>query len=245
MKRRYCYAPLVWLLTGCVDSGTNVHEVGLWVNGRADNRFEGRDGWTITLARAELAFGPVTLCPGTSAGEFCESARGEWVDAVVVDALHGEARRVGSVVGTTGPVLSWMYDYGLVSVLTQTDLYETKAARELDGNSVEIEGCADKAEASLCFTLAVRLGQNAEVERGVPVVRVSGEPGLADFGQTKRFAFGFDPQTWLSGVDFEALGATQTCETDCAPLVLDGETQAGRAVQIALAASGRPKLSWK
>lgn len=245
MKRSRCCALLGVLLVGCVDTGTNVHEVGLWVNGRADNRFEGRDGWTLTLERASLAFGPLTLCPGTSAGEFCETARGEWVDAVVVDALDERARRVGSVIGTTGAVSSWMYDYGLVSVLTQSDLYETKAARQLGGNSVQVAGCADKDGVSICFTMAVRIAQNAEVERGVPVVRVSSEPGPTDFGQTQRLAFAFDPQAWLSGVDFEALRAEQTCETDCAPVVLDGETQAGRAVQIALAASARPELSWK
>jgi hypothetical protein len=245
VKRSYGFAPIAVLFAGCVDTGTNVHEVGLWVNGRADNRFEGRDGWSITLERADVAFGPLTLCSGTSAGEFCETARGEWVNAVVVDALDEDAQQVGSVIGTTGPVLSWMYDYGLVSVLTQTDLYETKAARELGGNSVQIAGCADKDDAAFCFTVAARIAQNVEVERGVPVVRVSGEPGPADLGQTKRLAFAFDPQTWLSGVDFEALWAAQSCETDCAPVVLDGETQAGRAVQIALAASARPELSWK
>lgn len=245
MNRSWSCAMGALLLAGCGDTGTNVHEVGVWVNGRAESQFQGRDGWNISLDRAELAFGPVTFCPGTSAGEFCDVARAEWLDAVVVDALDGEPRRAGTAFGTTGPVLSWMYDYGLVSVLTQTDLYETKAARQLDGNSLSLEGCADKDGQSLCFTLAVGVAQNAEVERGVPVVRVSGEAGPVDFAQTKLLAFSVDPESWLRGIDFAALAAAEPCATDCARLVLDADTQAGRAVQIALAASARPTFSWK
>ncbi len=240
----------VWVLaatvtTACVDSGVTMRDIELRVAGTEATAFDGRDEWTIELDRARLAFGPVTLCPGRSAGEFCESARGEWVDAVVVDGLEPKAKRAGDLVGTSGPVLSWMYDYGLVSLLTEKAPYVTEAASDLGGNSVQLQGCAFKAEQRVCFELSATVSQTTETEQGVPVVRVGGVQGVSDLTQISSLTATFDPRDWVATIDFDALTLGQECEAGCDAGRLAADSQAVRAVQSALAGTARPRLSWK
>jgi hypothetical protein len=230
---------------GCVETATTVKDVELRVAGSEQRVFQGRDGWTVEVDVARLAFGPVTLCPGKNAGEFCDTARGEWTDSTVVDALRAESRRVGYLVGTSGPVLSWMYDYGLVSVLTQSAPLVTDAAEQLDGNSVELAGCASKGDVRFCFELRTPIAQSTDTEQGVPVVRISGVRGVDDLAEIERLTVVFDPVLWLTTVDFEALGASYECSGACDPIVLGQDTQAVRAVQTSLAGGFRPQLVWK
>ncbi len=233
------------VLTACVDSSVAMRDIELRVAGMEATAFDGRDEWTIELDRARLAFGPVTLCPGRSAGEFCESARGEWIDAVVVDGLEPKAKRAGDLVGTSGPVLSWMYDYGLVSLLTHKAPYVTEAADDLGGNSVQLRGCAFKAERRVCFELSAPVSQTTETEQGVPVVRVSGIQGVSDLTQISSLTATFDPRDWVATIDFEALTLGQQCEAECDVGRLAADSQGVRAVQSALAGTARPQLSWK
>lgn len=230
---------------GCVETATTVTDIELRVAGSDERVVPARDGWTVELEVARLAFGPVTLCPGNVAGEFCDTARGEWTDATVVDALRPESKRVGYLVGTSGPVLSWMYDYGLVSVLTQGEPLITDAARELDGNSVELAGCASKEDVRLCFVLRTRIAQSTETEQGVPVVRIGGVRGVEDLADVSRLTVVFEPSSWLATVDFEALAASYECSETCEPIELAQDSQAVRAVQSALAGSFRPRLVWR
>lgn len=237
-------------LFGCVDSGTVVTEVELRVVGSGETQTTGRNGWAIELEEAQLAFGPLMFCPGRTAGEFCDTARGEWLDAVVVDALSPSSRRAGYVVATSGPALSWMYDYGFVSVLTQTAPLEMDAAAELGGNSALLRGCAHKEESRVCFTLAARVSQTTSTDRGVPVVRVSGLRGLDDLAGIQRMTAEFDARAWLNTIDFDAIVMQQQslggdCVPSCEGIELAPDSQAVRAVQTALGGSARPKLSWR
>lgn len=245
MTRSAVWTLLTAVVTACVDSGVTMKDIELRVAGTETTSFEGRDEWTIELDVARLAFGPVTLCPGRSAGEFCESARGEWNDAVVVDGLEPKSKQAGYLVGTSGPVLSWMYDYGLVSLLTQKAAYVTEAASDLGGNSVELRGCAFKAEQRVCFELSAPVSQNAETEQGVPVVRVGGVQGVSDLTLVSTLTATFNPRDWVATIDFDALTLDQDCESGCDAGRLAKDSQAVRAVQSALAGTARPRLSWK
>lgn len=231
------------VVIGCSDDDVTVRDIELRVAGSRASAIAGRDGWTIELETARVAFGPLTLCPGRSAGEFCETARGEWVDAVVVDALEPRAKRAGYVVGTAGPVLSFMYDYGIVSLLTRNTPYITDAARELDGNSIALRGCATKLGQEVCFTSSAPVAQTNQTERGVPVVRVGGLRGLTDLTQISRLTVTFDPASWVSTIDFDAVAQEFECEERCDVELMPG-SQAVRALQTALAGSGRPVLTW-
>lgn len=231
------------VVLGCGDDDVGVREIELRVAGSRVSAIDGRDEWTVELESARLAFGPLTLCPGRNAGEFCDTARGEWADAVVVNALEPRAKRAGYVVGTAGPVLSFMYDYGIVSLLTRNTPYVTDAARELDGNSVELRGCATKLGQEICFALSAPVAQTNQTEQGVPVVRVGGLRGLTDLAKLSRLTATFDPATWVSNIDFDAMAQEFECQERCDVEVTSG-SQAVRAVQTALAGSARPKLTW-
>lgn len=240
MKPFYVGLGLVLQASGCVDTGTQVHTIELSVQGSGEPNFTGRDEWNVELTRARVAFGPVVFCPGRSAGEFCDTARAEWLDAAVVDGLDARQRRAGEVVGASGPVSSWMFDYGLVSLLTESKPYVTKAARTLDGNSVDVAGCASKGERSVCFELRAKVSQTTDTEQGVPVVRVNGAADALDFGAVDTVTFRFDPAQWLAQVDFDEMTTAAACEGECQPHVLAPDSQAVRAVQTALVASGKP-----
>lgn len=233
--------------SACLDTGVDVASAELRVRGDTASTIAARDGWVVTLQHAKIAFGPLWLCPGNTAGELCDVARGEWLDSVVVDALDNETKVAGEMWGHEGEVRSWMYDYGLVSLLTAKEPFRSEAAKELGGNSVELRGCATKEmRTEVCFSLALPVSQSTEAERGVAVVRVSGGgQALARFGQVRRLTATFDAATWLGAVDFEALSALQTCEPGCDVLELGADSQAARAVRSALEASARPKLQWR
>jgi hypothetical protein len=236
---------VVWFASACVDTGARVRELELRVRGRDLAAFAGRNDWSVELTRARIAFGPVTFCPGRSAGEFCETARAEWLDSAVVDALDDRSRRAGDVIGTTGAVSSWMYDYGFVSLLTETRPYATQAARKLDDQSVDVEGCVVKAEQRVCFELRTIIAQTTGTEQGVPVVRVNGTGDSYDFGSIDVVEFTFDPAQWLAQVDFDEVASAAECENECNRVVLAADSQAVRAVQTALVASARPGVTFE
>lgn len=233
------------LSSSCVDTGTVVTDVELRLRGTRTEAFQGRDGWTVELTAARLAFGPLSLCPGNSAGAFCNTARGEWLDSAVVDALDEMSHGVGDLVATSGPVHSWMYDYGLVSLLTRPDLYVTDAARELGNHSVDIVGCAQRQQQRVCFQIRTDVSQSDDTEKGVPVVRVNDVDEIDNLASAERLTLTFDAREWVGGIDFQRMAADSACEAQCEPTLIQPDSQAARAVRIALAGSARPSLKWK
>lgn len=237
-------ASVLGAAVGCVESGTIIKDVELRVVASEQRVFDGRDGWSVELSEARLAFGPIALCPGRNAGEFCETARGEWQDSIVVDGLDSGSRRAGYLTATSGPVLSWMYDYGLSSLLTQSEPYITAAAEELDGNSVVLRGCAEKNAERVCFDLRTPVAQTTQTEQGVAVVRVSGVRGVDDLARATRLTVGFDVGSWVSAIDFAVLAAERDC-VECETVRPQPDSQAVRAVHTALTGASQPTLSWK
>ena len=215
MSRATWIVGLLSLATGCVDTSIQATSVDLSVAGTdARAPFEGRRGATITLSRADVAFGPVYLCAGYTAGELCDEALAEWRDAAVVDALSAAPTSLGAMVALTGTAHSYMFDYGIVSLLTSDAPLVTAAAESLGPASAVVEGVADVEGQSIPFTVRVRVEQSADVEQGVPVVRSGEDDGfehpIAPDGGS-RLLVRFDPRAWLAMADFAALVEDATC----------------------------------
>jgi hypothetical protein len=232
--------------SACIDTGTEPVAIPLSVAGtRADAPFMGRGGWTVQLERADLVFGPLTLCAGATAGALCETAHAEWLDSARVDTLDPQSRSVGEVIGIGGTVRSWMYELGFVSILTADESFATPAVREL-GSSARLTGTATQGSRVVHFDAQVDVQQDPATERGVPVVsknrddrfnRELSEPGL-------ELLVRFDPRPWLADVNFEdAIGASDC--TDTCELQFTENTQAYRALRLALEAGAPPKFIWR
>jgi len=212
----------------CVDVGAAQIEVPLQVAGTAvDEPVVGKAGAQIELDRAELAFGPIYLCAGAQAGELCDTAQLEWLDAVVIDALDPAPVEAGRLRGREGTVRSWMFDLGVVSLLTQKNPLVLAAAEQLGGASLRIEGRAELDGVVLPFAVAVVVRQEEQTEVGVPVIRKSsseafehsvavGEPGLL---------VRFDARPWVTEIDFAGLLEDQPCAPAGPERVCAGQTE--------------------
>lgn len=204
--------------SGCAQSATEPTTIELSLAGTdASAPFAGRDGAMITLERADVAFGPVYLCAGYTAGELCEEALAEWRDAVVVDALDPTSMPPVSMNALTGTAHSYMYDLGIVSLLTQDDPWVTPAAESLGPASAVVEGRAEIDGQTIPFTVAVRVEQTETASKGTPVVR-SGESDTFEHeivpdGAT-RFLVRIDPRPWLATASFRGLLEDASCAPD-------------------------------
>lgn len=223
------------LLVGCgVETGQDQLTVPLFVAGTSSDPVQGPGDIELTPNRASLAFGPLYLCAGSQAGDFCETARLEWLDSTVIDVLDDRAVRAGSLQGVGGSVASWMYDLGITSTLTRSRPFELAAVRDLDGASIVLEGTARRDEHTLPFSVRVRVDPGAAGQRGAVLVQQSGsssfrhnvtvdEPGLL---------VRFDATAWLRALDLQryfdstgcAEGATVACDGDVAEHCMAGST---------------------
>lgn len=216
------------LMLACVDVGPAQVEVPLYVAGTSiEGMIAGRGGAQIELDRAELAFGPIYLCAGTQAGELCETARLEWLDAIAFDVLDPTAVEAGTLRGLEGTVRSWMFDLGLVSLLTQEKPLILPAAEQLGDASLRLEGRASVDGVVIPFSIALAVQPEEGTERGVPVIRksnsesfeheiVAGESGLL---------IRFDAAPWVTQIDFAGLLEQGSCAPAGAELVCAGQTE--------------------
>lgn len=238
-------------LGACTDVGQRYAEVPLLVSGTdLSEPLLAAGDVTLTIERAELAFGPLYLCAGTQAGDLCETARLEWLDSVRVDLTNTAPRRAGTLSGTTGRVRSWMYDLGISSQLIREEPFVLDAARELGGASLIVEGRASRGNLDVPFEVAVVIQQGSEAERGVPVVR----KGTADVfnhdvtGREQALSVVFDAASWLRSMDLSAELATSACETAgaCAEaLHLAPDGQAYRGLHNAVVSGRRPRFDFE
>lgn len=241
-----CCCALPW---ACVDTGSDPVVVPLSVGGvdEASDSFEGRDGWEVTITDAQIVFGPLRLCAGTQAGAVCETARAEWLDAAHIDLLS-DAESVGELLGSRGMVRSWMFDLGLVSLLTQSDSFEYDAVSELDGASVRLQFAATDGDQESEFLLELPIEQSEDTEQGVPVVRSAGAELDQELDSGLALTVWFDPRAWLSNVDFAALSTELGCEEAdeaCAGVgEIPTESQAYRAVRAAIGGGRSPEFEW-
>jgi hypothetical protein len=236
----------------CSGSPQDFVEVPLVARGTSAAEFEVEEGVRLAVTRADVAFGPLYLCAGTQAGEYCDTARLEWRESAVVDALAEEPVEIGTLLGVTGKVRSWMFDYGITSLLTKSGTKVMPAAQELGGFSLVIEGLATIEGTEVPFTLEVAVQQTSENERAVPVVRSSTTDGLDGevTENTSHLLVTFDPSKWLNALrraDFAALlpecdlGADEVCDA----VTFEKSSRPSGAVAQAMTSGVRPRLDLK
>jgi len=232
------------LSTACVDTGATRTDIALSVAGtEVDAPFIVDTDWQVSLDSADLAFGPLWLCAGTQAGELCDTARAEWLDSVVIDALDPATKSAGMLDGLTGRVHSWMFDLGIVSLLTQQQPVQLDAASALGGNSVRLSGTATRGTDVIAFDVELRVQQEEDTEQGVAVVR-SASAAAFDHeltGSGEALTVRFDPRPWLDAVDFDQFCDATGCASD---VVFEPDSQAWRAVRNQLVAGKRPAFDF-
>ncbi|MFW6067058.1 MAG: hypothetical protein ACOC97_01880 [Myxococcota bacterium] len=214
--------------TGCADVAQERVQVPLSLAGTDLSAPVTAEGDVpVTVERADLAFGPLYLCAGSTAGDLCDTARLEWLETAVVDAASAEPVPVGELSGLTGPVRSWMYDLGISSQLTHTEPVVLEAAEMLGGVSFVVEGVAEVEGQEVPFSAAVPVRQTDETELGVPVVRKSAnetfghEVAVDEPGLLVRF----DAAAWIGRIDFRAYVEDASCAPDGPPLVCAGAVE--------------------
>ena len=244
ISRRVLLAVLL-LAGACIDTGAEPVAVPLSLAGTdVSGPVMARDGVPVELERADLAFGPLTLCAGLQAGDLCGSALAEWTESAVIDTLDPSPREVGELTGISGSARSYMYDLGYVSALVSTEPLELEAAASLGGASLVLEGVATFDGRAIPFSLRSVYTQPPEVERGIPIVRSSGANGFAlelD-GATPPLTIRFDPARWLTTADFRTLVQDTECTRDgtvvCAG-ALERRCEPGAPVERDCAALGQ------
>lgn len=202
------------MVAGCIDTGTEPVSVPLSAAGTEPTEpTVARHGVMVTLDRADLAFGPFTLCAGFQAGDNCDSALADWTEAAVVDTLDPLPQSLGTLEGIGGSARSYMYDLGYVSLLTSTTPLELPAAEELGGASFLVEGSATVDGVAIPFRAAAVLAQSASVERGSPIVRSGTDDDFALelSSETAPLTIRFDPRAWVEDIDFRVLAQDETC----------------------------------
>ncbi len=203
------------LLLGCSDTGQDRVEIPLRVSGtEPPDKVKTAGGELVTIIRADLAFGPLYLCAGNSAGDLCDISRAEWLGTAVIDTMRDEEVSVGSLTGVTGSVRSYMYDLAISSQLTRSEPYVLSAAKELGGASFVLEGLVTLHGVEVPFSASVPVQQNEATELGVPVIRKgSGESFFQEItGAESSLTLRFDPEAWVRRLDLGSLTEDETCE---------------------------------
>ena len=228
------------LVSGCGDSGQERVTIPLYVAGRdLSEPFAAAGDATVILERAALAFGPLYLCAGATAGDLCDTARVEWLGTVVADTIDPNVQFAGELTGVSGAVRSWMYDLGISSQLTRGEPFVLDAARELGDASLVLAGRAMVSGAEIPFSASIRVEQSDETELGVPIVRKSTSDtfGRELTPQETGLTVRFDPSVWLRRVDFRAYAGEEHA-------TIEPGTEAFRAVHNALVSAEPPSFEW-
>lgn len=234
----------------CSSSPQDFVELPLVARGTNADEVQVGDDVVLSLTRADVAFGPLYICAGAQAGDHCDTARLEWTESAVVDALNEEASEIGTLTGVTGEVRSWMFDYGITSLLGESAPQILPAAEELGGVSLVVEGVATISETDVPFVIEAVVRQTNEIERGAPVVRKSTSDvfGGEVTEQSSLLEVAFDPAEWLVSIrraDFEAFALE--CEfgvdAECEAVSFDASSRVGGIVSQAMTSGVRPTFT--
>lgn len=223
--------------SACIDMLQEPVSFPLMLAGKAQPQILLESG-QLELFRAQVAFGPLYLCAGASAGDLCDVARAEWLGSTVVDILDPTPVQAGEIRGNSGTVLSWMYDLGISSQLTQSKPFVLEAAQRLAGASLLVNGRARVEGLDIPFSAAVAVQQTQDTELGVPVVRKSSsERFFRDLGvQPDQLLVRFDPAAIFAAVDLKNFIQHAQCSATSPAMVCDGTLQRScqNGAQVAL-----------
>jgi hypothetical protein len=215
-------------LCACADTGQERVAVPLYLAGSdLTAPLTAAGGSQLSLDSAELAFGPLYLCAGNTAGELCDTARLEWLDSRVIDLMQPTPERAGELSGVTGTVRSFMYDLGISSQLTRDQPYTLSAARELDGASFRILGSIDDGGVSVPFRAELAIQQTEGTEPGVPVIRKSSSERFSHdvLPDESGVLLRFDASSWLRSVDLRGYLEDGVCSPDGPSRVCTGQVE--------------------
>lgn len=231
----------VLVLASCLSSHQDEVRIPLRTAGDGIFEFPVQGGVRIELVRADLVFGPLYLCPGDQAGELCPTARLEWLGAARVNALDESAHQVGSLHGATGEVRSFMFDYGISSLLTQEASLDAEAVQNLGGDSLALSGIATLPDQRrIRFHLRTRLEFEGKASRGYSLVRKGStdEFGHSVTDEDDSLTVKFSPSDWL-----EEFGPEDFPE-EGSEIEFDEESSATLKIRQALTAGKRPRFLW-
>lgn len=189
----------ILLLVGCADSGRDPATVELVARGAPSAVFTD-GGFTITLTRADIAFGPAYFCAtAATSTDLCDTAVLETLDAHPIDGIDATDQPLGELRGLTGTVRSVQYDLGIAFLLAGASPEALPGS--IDGHSVVLEGHATDGMTSFDFVATVDV--TAELSGTTAVVGARTEATIPSSGA--RLTLAVDPSRWLAGLDWTAL----------------------------------------
>lgn len=223
-------------LAGCGTTGQDVVTFPVQGAGTGERAFE-KDGWSVTIERADVGFGPVWLCATPFAdAEICSEADAEWLGTRTVDALDPSPQMLGDAAAVTATVRSSMLDYGRSWLLTAEGPRADEGAPE--GHSAVFVVRATRADRTLEIHAAIDVDPPSAGETAV----IGAPVGTHAIIGTEALTVRFDPRAWWQRVDFDALDAAD--EDGDGVVELTRNQTAYNALVIAMTAGTLPAFEW-
>ncbi len=171
---------------------------------QAGDTFTDADGWTITLTRAELTFGPLVFCSHqptflkSDSLTDCGQVMGELGTAVTWDLLAASGTVLGRLTGFTGQVHSVQYDFGWNWPAGQAAaLWKGEAGAV----SLVLEGTAEKGDVTHAFEFALDVKPRAAALYTVAGLSAEGEQSTG----TSRVTLSVSTERMLRYIRFDLL----------------------------------------
>lgn len=227
---------LALALVACGETGQDLVTFPLHGAGTGERSFES-GGFTITLERADVGFGPVYFCAARSADDdLCARANAEWLGTGTVDALDATPVLLGEAGAITSTVRSATFDYGrswpLAATVSRANegapegrsaLLVARAVRGDEAIEVRASIDLDPADAGLSAVIGAPTGEHAIRGDEALVVRM-------------------DPAAWWRRVDFEAV---RDLDSGDGVVELAPGDAAYEALVLAMTSSRVPSFEWE
>ena len=189
------------LIAGCGSTGQDVASFPIHGAGAGEAAFES-DGWSVTIERADVAFGPVYFCATSFADmDVCPEAEAEWLGTASIDTLDPSPQMLGEADAITATVRSAMFDYGRSWLLTaerpranagaprgHSAVFVVRAIK--DGVTLDVRASIDIDPANA--------GQSAVIGAPTGEEAIEGDEALT---------VQFDSAAWWRGIDLDAVAA--------------------------------------
>lgn len=224
------------LLAACGDTGQELVSFPVHAAGTGERSFA-VEGWSVTIERADVGFGPMYLCATSFADlDVCPRAEAELLDVGTVDALDDAPQMMGTARAITGTARSAMLDYGIGWLTTarrpapfdgapdgHSAIFRVRASRGADELEVHVELDIEPRIAGGSAVIGAPTGEHAITGREALTVRL-------------------DPAAWWRRVDFDALAMSDE-DGDGVVTVARGDV-AWTALTIAMTSGRVPRFEW-
>jgi len=195
-------------------------------------------GWSVTLTKAQVSFGPIYFCPVAGGAETnCSVAVVELLTVTPVDALDPTPQPLGEVEGTTGVVESATWDYGITWFTTEE--HPTAQSGSVDGHSAHFEGTATKGAQTIQFAVDLDMPPH---EVGVQAVNSQAVPTTPITPATDGLTVQMDPSSWWTDADINRIATLNT--SGASVIVVPSGDSSMTGVVDALEANAPPTFAW-